>query len=410
MAPLTEPSPSRTPASIRGGAIMVRSCWVTCLVFLLVACDRREASVDLEEPILAELASGAAPVESRAPEAQLRDVRVFGADAPDSAGARVVLHFEGAPLFEQERLERTGLLPARVVLELKNAELQGSLRPLIEVGRGGVSRVRLAGPGPRVVVDLQEGAEGHVFYLTDPHRIVIDVVPGDRRRARRTSPVIVLDPGHGGPEPGAANDRFDLLEAKVALDIARLTRSRLEQIIPDAVVVLTREDDSALSLEARCALANSLEADVFVSIHLNAGASDVTTGGVTTFVLDVTNDRQALRLAARENGTRVASVTGIQRMLAHHHRASQSRESIELANAIQRATLARGRRVVTELSDRGVRSAMFYVLVGARMPAVLVEASFLTYAPEARALMTKRYRRELASGIASGIVSFLEAR
>ncbi|MEM7136642.1 MAG: N-acetylmuramoyl-L-alanine amidase [Myxococcota bacterium] len=168
--------------------------------------------------------------------------------------------------------------------------------------------------------------------------------------------------------------------------------------------------DRGVTLEARCALANSLEADAFVSIHLNAGEGEVTKGGVTTFVLDTTNNRQALRLAARENGTRVASVTGIQSLLAKHHRRGQARESKMLAASIQEATLARGRRVLPKLGDRGVRQAMFYVLVGATMPAVLVEASFLTAEPEARALATSRYRRELAWGIASGIASFLNDR
>jgi N-acetylmuramoyl-L-alanine amidase len=81
-----------------------------------------------------------------------------------------------------------------------------------------------------------------------------------------------------------------------------------------------------------------------------------------------------------------------------------------LAGKIQRHTLKRGRSVLPKLSDRGVRQAMFYVLVGARMPSVLVEASFLTYEPEARALTHRNYRRALADGIASGIVSYLLAR
>ncbi|MGB5812631.1 MAG: N-acetylmuramoyl-L-alanine amidase, partial [Polyangiales bacterium] len=314
------------------------------------------------------------------------------------------------PLFHQRQLPAEGVLPARIAIELTDAALDDTLPPMLAVDRGGVARVRVAGPEPRVVVDLQPGAAGRVFYLTEPYRIVIDVEARAARRARNNAPVIVLDPGHGGHEPGAANDRYDLVEAKLALDIATLTRSRLQSLIPGAHIILTRDGDTSLSLEARCALANSLEADVFVSIHLNAGSGDVTKGGVTTFVLDTTNNRQALRLAARENGTRTSKVTGIQALLAHHHRSGQSAQSRELADMIQRTTLDHGRRTLPSLTDRGVREAMFYVLVGARMPAVLVEASFLTYEPEARALTTPRYRRRLASGIASGIAAFLETR
>ena len=145
-------------------------------------------------------------------------------------------------------------------------------------------------------------------------------------------------------------------------------------------------------------------------LHFNSGDETVRKGGVTTFVLDTTNNRQALRLAARENGTRVAEVTGIQSLLAKHHREGQTKGSRKLAERVQRHTLKGGRSVLPKLGDRGVRSAMFYVLVGARMPAILLEASFLTVEPEARALATRRYRTALADGIASGIASYLRDR
>jgi len=101
-----------------------------------------------------------------------------------------------------------------------------------------------------------------------------------------------LDPGHGGPEPGAANDRYGLVESQIALEIAELAANRVREIMPRARVILTRTDDVGLTLEARCAMANSLEADAFVSIHLNASSEEVRRGGVTTFVLDTSNDRR----------------------------------------------------------------------------------------------------------------------
>jgi N-acetylmuramoyl-L-alanine amidase len=260
-----------------------------------------------------------------------------------------------------------------------------------------------------VVLDLEPGATGRVFYLTDPYRIVVDVSAVARRTARRR-PLVVLDPGHGGREPGAANDAYGLVESHLALGLAELTADRLRAIMPKVRVMLTRSTDADLSLEERCALANTLEADAFVSIHFNASSEPVRKGGVTTFVLDTTNNRQALRLAARENGTRASEVTGIQSLLAKYHRKGQSVGSTELAEKIQRNTLKAGQRVLPKLADRGVRKAMFYVLVGARMPAVLLEASFLTYEPEARALTTRAYRKALANGIASGIASYLHSR
>ena len=351
------------------------------------------------------------PERPRADRGKARLVRidVYGAAAEDTAGARVVLLFEGAPLFQQKQLPAEGILPARIAIELEDVEWGDTVPVSQSVERGGLQRVRLATPNPRVVLDLQPGATGRLFYLTDPYRIVVDVSAVSRSGPKRR-PLVVLDPGHGGREPGAANDQYGLVESQVALDLAELTASRLSAIMPRVRVLLTRSTDVDLSLEERCALANAMEADAFVSIHLNASHEPVRKGGVTTFVLDTTNNRQALRLAARENGTRVAEVTGIQGLLAKHHRRTQAEGSLTLAGKIQRHTLKRGRSVLPKLADRGVRRAMFYVLVGARMPSVLVEASFVTYEPEARALTRHKYRRALADGIASGIASYLLAR
>jgi N-acetylmuramoyl-L-alanine amidase len=348
-----------------------------------------------------------APAEG--PSAALTRIDVYGAAKRDSAGARVVLSFDGAPLFHQKQLPAEGILPPRVWIELEDTELGEGVPVSQSIERGGIRRVRLAPPESRVVIDLQPGASGRVFFLTDPYRIVVDVGRQLRTRAS-TRPLVVLDPGHGGPEPGAANDAHGLVESELALQLAELIAQRVREIMPRAHVVLTRTRDAQVSLEERCALANSLEADVFVSLHFNSGDETVRKGGVTTFVLDTTNNRQALRLAARENGTRVAEVTGIQSLLAKHHRKGQTEGSQKLARRVQRHTLRGGRSVLPKLGDRGVRSAMFYVLVGARMPAILLEASFLTVEPEARALTTRRYRAALAHGIASGIVSYLRDR
>jgi len=343
------------------------------------------------------------------PKARLTRIDVYGVEAPDAAGARVVLAFEGAPLFRQEELPPQGVLPTRIAIWLEDTEWDDSLPASRFVGEGGLLRVRLATPDPRVVVDLQPGATGRVFYLTDPYRIVVDVSAASRPRAG-TKPLVVLDPGHGGREPGAASEEHGLVESHLVLELAQLTASRLRAIMPRTRVMLTRSSDVTLSLEERCALANAMEADAFVSIHLNASSEPTRKGGVTTFVLDTTNDRQALRLAARENGTRVSEVSGIQSLLARHHRQGQVRGSLALAEKIQQHTLRRGRLALPELADRGVRRAMFYVLVGARMPAVLLEASFLTHEPDARALASRTYRRAVAEGLASGIASYLHGR
>jgi N-acetylmuramoyl-L-alanine amidase len=183
-------------------------------------------------------------------------------------------------------------------------------------------------------------------------------------------------------------------------------RDILRVRLPSTRVVLTREENRFVSLEQRTAMANAVGADAFVSIHLNAAWEDVQHGGVTTFVLDTNDDRQAVRLAARENGTSEHEVGALSRILAGLHRDEQATGSRGLAEHLHASTLAGGRRVLPRLYDRGVRSAMFHVLVGATMPAVLVEASFMTRRDEADALRTEGYRQALAEGIADGIVAY----
>ncbi|MCA9580872.1 MAG: N-acetylmuramoyl-L-alanine amidase, partial [Myxococcales bacterium] len=179
--------------------------------------------------------------------------------------------------------------------------------------------------------------------------------------------------------------------------------------MPDTRILQTRTRDDFVSLEQRVAYANSVGADAFVSIHLNAADEVVDKGGVATFVLDTTNDRQALRLAARENGTKSGDVGQLQQILAGIHRKDQLDRSTVLAELVQQTTLSAARTHLPRIPDRGVKSAMFYVLVGARMPAILVEASFITQPDENAQLARPAYRQSLAEGIAEGVLRYARA-
>jgi N-acetylmuramoyl-L-alanine amidase len=224
---------------------------------------------------------------------------------------------------------------------------------------------------------------------------------GERERL-----LVLLDPGHGGEDLGSPGP-FGLWEGKLTLDISRRVRAWLAQLVPHAHVRLTRESDVFLTLEERAAMANLLAADLFVSVHLNAATTLVDKGGVATYVLDVNNDRNVLRLAARENGTRTTDVSPMQFLVGSLARSEQRARSGRLAELVQRGTLASARRFLPGLADRGVKSAMFYVLVGAQMPAILVEGSFITQPDEAAQLTTHAYRDALAEGIARGIARYL---
>jgi N-acetylmuramoyl-L-alanine amidase len=331
---------------------------------------------------------------------------------PGATSVRVVLAFDHVAVFERRDLPADGALPARLVLDLASTSIAPGVATTTSVDTAGLVRLRTTSDasGARVTLDLAPTATAHLFLLPEPYRILIDVslasVTAPVVSAAEHPPVhlVVLDPGHGGDDYGAR--AFRLHEADLTLDIALRTRDALARRRPDIRVVLTRENDTFVSLEQRTAMANAVSADLFVSIHLNAAWEPVDHGGVTTFVLDTTDDRQLVRLAARENGTSTSEVTALERILAGLHREGQGTASRALAERIHRATLVSGRRILPHLHDRGVRSAMFYVLVGATMPAVLVETSFLTREDEADALRTERYRDALASGIAEGITRY----
>jgi len=345
----------------------------------------------------------AARAEAGAP-ATLRSLSVYGHGDGDAArSVRAVLRFDRVAAFEHGEAAAEGAIPRRTWFELAGVRFGEGVADALEVDAAGLRRVRATerpGGGARVTFDLEPEARFHAFVLPDPFRVVLDVEEGGPR-AEGPVRTIVLDPGHGGDDFGAR--AFGLRESDLTLDLARRVRTLLARQLPEARVVLTRENDTFISLEQRAAIANSIGADLFLSIHLNAADDEVQRGGVTTFVLDTSDDRQALRLAARENGTSVDEVDSLAQLLAQLHRADQVSASRDLAEQVHRATLSAGRRHLPSLHDRGVKSALFYVLVGARMPAVLLEASFLSREQEADLLRTVGYRQSLAEGIAEGI-------
>ena len=382
----------------------------------LEAGDEDDAGVRTSDPFVAW-----ASAQPTAASASLTALSVYGSEtatpgrtgraAGPSGSARVVLALSDLVRFESSELPADGELPRRFAILFPATSLADDVAAATPVGSGGLLRVRTSadGPGTRVTLDLEGDATPVLFVLPEPFRVIVDVRPaGSTATAASVGPramdLLVLDPGHGGDDFGAR--AFGLEEQDITLDLAIRVRDILRARVPGTRVVLTREEDRFVSLEQRTAMANAVGADVFVSIHLNAAWEDVVHGGVTTFVLDTTDDTQAVRLAARENGTSETEVGALSRILAGLHRDEQSEGSRALAAQIHHATLTGGRRVLPRLYDRGVRSAMFHVLVGAAMPAVLVEASFMTRREEADALRTEGYRQSLAEGIADGIVAY----
>ena len=343
---------------------------------------------------------------------------------------RVTVQLDGEVRYHAEQLEN----PARLFFDLRGTV---SLLPLrnatlaFDDDDDVVRYIRL-GQQPnettRIVLDLERVARYSVFTLYNPYRLVIDAegVPELPAQSDLDLPVptipaanstgtfslarqlglgisrVVIDPGHGGHDPGAQHG--GLSEAALVLDIAgRLEKLLLSQ--PQIGVVLTRRTDRFVSLEERTAIANRANADLFLSIHANA-STNRNLHGVETYFLNFASDPEAEAVAARENsasGGSMHNLSSIIRAIALNNKLDESRD---LAETVQHAMIEKLRPANPRLHDRGVKQAPFTVLIGAGMPSVLAEISFVTHRAEAELLKTDDYRNRITEALFDAIVKY----
>lgn len=211
---------------------------------------------------------------------------------------------------------------------------------------------------------------------------------------------IMLDPGHGGNDPGAMISGYR--EKDVNLRMAKILGAELKA--QGFAVHYTRTSDKYVALEERTAMANARDADLFISLHCNA-YKDASASGLEIYYLNLATDQQAVRVAARENGVSAKKISDMQFILSDLMLNSKIKESRQLAGLISQETLRAARKKYA-LGNHGSKGAFFYVLTGARMPAVLVEMGYLTNPAEAKRLSSDSYLRELAKGMVGGIVAY----
>lgn len=356
---------------------------------------------------------------------QLKNIRYYsGADY-----TRVVLDLS-APITIKEKV-----LPGeeidRLYFDLEPCDFArdypSEKKKLITVKTGYLRQVRLARNkknSVRVVFDFNKIGKYNVFYLTSPFRVVFDIFKEESKStpALAFPPVdssysivrqlglgvrtIVLDPGHGGKDPGTENLALGLSEKEITLDIALQLKS-LFQKTPELTVILTREQDQYLPLEERTAMANSNKADLFLSIHVNS-APRKAARGIETYYLNITSDPWAMEVAALENkvnGKSIGEMSDIVEQIVKHAQISESRVFTE---HIQANLVSRLQRKHKNIQDLGVKKAPFFVLVGAGMPASLVEVSFLSNEAEGKCLRLPAYREAIADGLYSGILEYIK--
>ena len=329
---------------------------------------------------------------------------------------RVVIDLSSPAEFSTNRLSD----PDRVYFDLKNSRLKKEIQTALPVGDGLLKAVRAGqfdAQTVMVVLDLEKIKDFHSFILDDPTRLVIDVNGAEIAKKPETPVVrrrVVIDPGHGGHDPGAVGPS-GLYEKNVVLDIA-LKLKKILLADPFNEVFLTRETDRFISLEERTAIANRKNADFFVSIHANANPVR-RVKGIETYLLNWTNDDEAMRVAARENKISLKKMREMHRqmdtlgmILNDLSRDSKRNDSIKLANYIQQSMVTTLNNESSYKSiDLGVKQALFYVLFGARMPSVLVEVSFISNPQEEHLLSDESYRMQIAKAIAKGLNTYTDS-
>lgn len=374
---------------------------------------------------------------------------------------RVVLDL-GASLRISEKVITRGN-GGRLFFDLKNCRFAAAYpqdkKNDIQVKAGNLKQIRLGRPNRqtiRVVFDFDQIGKYTRFYLTSPFRIVFDIyrqakfvshaqqeqqpapgaTPGEssppggrplgepdsttggRQPGESGSPSIarqlglgvhriVIDPGHGGKDPGTVNRALGLQEKDITLDIAKRLNAILNEHA-ELEVILTRPRDDYVALEERAAIANSNQGDIFISIHTNS-APRQTARGIEAYYLNITADPRAMEVAAQENAMSSKSIAEMRSILDQILQNSKIAESRILAQYIQESMVNNLKAKYAAIEDLGVKKAPFYVLLGAQMPSALVEVSFLSCADEAGRLAVPAYRQAIAAGLYLGIFNFIQS-
>ena len=326
-------------------------------------------------------------------------------------------------------------LPPRIFIDIRGAGIQDEiLRKPVEVRNGLLRQVRVGRfdrETVRVVIELERESTYRVFALPGPFRIIVDIdgegeipvppppadsavsaapaaIPPPVESPRvaalqpatiRKHPVrVMIDPGHGGKDPGAIGPT-GLKEKDVVLEIGRKIREKLSRS-GEFDVRMTRDEDVFIPLEERTAMANKGRADIFVSLHINASRNQRAEGFSTYVLSRGASNREDLELAARENGVPIRKFQGVKFIIDDMFTGARKNESLRLAKTVNDAVVRHVSTRYPGVHTLGLKQAPFYVLVGARMTAVLVEASFISNAREESRLRDP----SCLDGIADGVV------
>ena len=376
----------------------------------------------------------------------VKDIRQWS----DNDYTRFVIELDGDAPFKTFSLppNEEAVRPQRIVMDVMNArlskdiplkaDLNDVLLKTMHVSQNTKDKVR-------IVLDLSSEAVYKAFPMQNPSRIILDIRSGpdtpatvmcDPKDIKKLSPQsetefhkvkkyssskmpedtpsipnqlalkvskIVVDAGHGGKDPGGLGPDNEK-EKDINLAVVKQLAKRLND--QGYEVLLTRDTDVFIPLDERTAFANRKKADLFISVHVNANDnSDIK--GIETYFLNLTTDASAIRVAARENATTTKSIGDLQFIINDLMLTSKINESSRFASSTQKSIIGSLDKNEIITKDHGVKQAPFYVLIGAKMPAILVEIGYITNPNECELLHSEEYQQSIVDGIVTGINTYV---
>ncbi|MBU0988185.1 MAG: N-acetylmuramoyl-L-alanine amidase [Proteobacteria bacterium] len=379
-------------------------------------------------------AADAAPVDPKDSVPEGQNVTVKGLRFwSNPSYTRIVIDADSETAFTHRLLNQDSSIqkPQRLYIDLTNSRLSSDIEKIIPINDNlliGARAGQFAADSVRVVVDIKSFETYKIFSLKNPFRIVVDVWGTQSKPTRPAIEIeqkdvklapgalakqlalgvsrIVIDPGHGGRDYGAPGHLKYVHEKNIALKIAQRLAQKIRKEL-NCEVFLTRNSDRHLTLEERTAIANTKNADLFISIHTNA-ARDKRAYGIETFFLNLATDDDAIMVAARENATSTKNISDLQAILSDLMQNAKLNESSRLAVHVQAALHQHLGRHYSQIKSKGVKQAPFYVLLGAQMPAILIETSFISNLRECKRLINTKYQDQMCDAIVNGIEEYIK--
>ncbi|MBU1055340.1 MAG: N-acetylmuramoyl-L-alanine amidase [Proteobacteria bacterium] len=344
---------------------------------------------------------------------------------------RIVIDADDETVYTYKLLKQDPSInkPQRLFIDLKNSRLGSNIKKVIPINDDLLIDARAGQYMPetvRVVVDIKSFKTYKIFSLKNPFRVVIDVwgtrdeedkqvYASSKNKENGTGDLakqfalgvkkITIDMGHGGQDYGAPGYVKGTHEKNIVLLLGKKLAEKIRKEL-NCEVVMTRSSDKYLTLEERTAIANTKNSDLFISLHTNA-ARNKQAYGIETYFLNLATDNDAIQVAARENATSTKNISDLQTILDDLMQNAKINESSRLASHVQESVCRHLNGKYSMIKNKGVKQAPFYVLLGAQMPAILIETSFISNKRECQRLSSSKYQDHLCDGIIKGIRSYI---